>query len=366
MSPDYRLTPTPRSRIADVDFDNLGFGNVFSDHIFCMSWRDGHWTDPQIKSYGPITLEPGALSLHYGQAVFEGLKAFNGVDGKIRIFRPDKNAERLRQSCERLCIPPLDDELFCDAIEALVDIDRRWIPRQPGQSLYIRPLIYASESHLEVRPATELQFVIMTAPVREYFQRDAGTVSLRVEDTYTRSAPGGVGFAKTAGNYAASLRPGQEAREEGMDQVLWLDGAEHRYVEEVGQMNIFFRFDDRVLTPALRGTILPGVTRDSVITLLRDQQIRVEERRIEISEIIDAIRKGTLQECFGSGTAAVISPVGKLRYGGKTWQIRDGEMGDMSRRLYDTILGIQNGTVADKFSWNRIVAVSTNATAVSG
>ncbi len=357
MTPRIAVRRVERSRLADVDFDALGFGDVFCDHMFRQVFTHGAWTAPQIVPYGPISIEPGTASLHYGQTVFEGLKAFRGEDGVFRIFRPDMNARRLRASCERLCIPPIDDAVFMEALRELVRIDHAWIPRKRGHAFYIRPLIFGTESHLDVRPSKELTFLIMTSPVRQYFDPHAPAVFLKVEEHYTRSAPGGTGFAKTAGNYAASLLPGEQSRREGYDQVLWLDGREHRYVEEVGQMNIFFKIAGRVVTPPLLGTILPGVTRDSVIALLRDKGIECEERRIAIDEVVAAIRSGDMEEIFGAGTAAVISPVGRIAFRGEVFEVNDRQPGPLSRELYDQILAIQHGEIADPHGWNMTVSV---------
>ena len=265
MLHDLELDLVPASRRGGVDYDNLGFGNVFCDHMFSMDWEDGEWRRPRIIPYGPIELEPGNAALHYGQAVFEGMKAFRGGDGRVRIFRPDMNARRLEASCDRLCVPRIEPDLFLAAVERLVAVDQAWIPERRGESLYVRPIIFSNESHLEVRPSRAFRMLVMTSPVRSYFDESMPAVTLKVEDTYTRAAPGGTGAAKTAGNYGASLYPAELARREGYMQVLWLDGVEHRYVEEVGAMNIFFRMNGHVVTPELRGTILPGVTRDAVI-----------------------------------------------------------------------------------------------------
>lgn len=341
------------SRRDQVDFTSLGFGNVFSDHMFTLSYDDGRWHDPVIEPYGPITLEPGTAALHYGQLVFEGLKAFRGRDGHIRIFRPEANAERLWRSCERLCIPPVERGSFCEAVAELVSVDRAWVPSGRGEALYIRPLIIGTEAHLDVRPSQRYRLIIMTSPVRGYFSGGFSTIALKVETHYTRAAPGGMGFAKTAGNYAASLLPGTEARAAGFDQVLWLDGAEHRYVEEVGQMNIFFKMNGRVITPDLRGTILPGVTRDSVITLLRDRGITVEQRRIAIDEVLAAIEGGLVEEAFGVGTAAVVSPVGRIACRGQEYQLPIAAADSLAHTLYEQILGVQEGSREDTHGWAR-------------
>lgn len=350
-----RVQQASTSRIGDVDFDALGFGNVFSDHMFRLTYSGGRWHSPEAIPYGPIEVWPSNCTLHYGQAVFEGMKAYRGSDERIRLFRPDRNYARLHASCERLCIPPIDEPTFIEAIETLVRMDRDWVPRSRGESLYIRPIIFADEGLLEVRSSTTFQFVIFTAPVRGYFGDGGSVAALKVEEQFTRAAPGGIGAAKTAGNYAASLYPGEQARREGYAQVLWLDGKEHRFVEEAGAMNIFFRLGDRLVTPRLAGSILPGVTRDSVLTLLRDRGEQVEERPITIDEVVDGARSGELIEAFGAGTAAVIAPVGKLAYRGEEVVIGSGEVGELTGELFDQFLAIQHGESNDRFGWTRVV-----------
>ncbi|MGI9334887.1 MAG: branched-chain amino acid aminotransferase [Gammaproteobacteria bacterium] len=353
-------TVHPRtSRLSEVNFDALGFGDVFSDHMFSLCYDDGRWHTPEVLPYGPIEVEPSCVTLHYGQSVFEGLKAFKGHDHQIRLFRPDKNYERLTHSCERLCIPMLPEAYFYEGIEALVRLDHEWIPSRRGQSLYVRPIIIGTEGLLEVRPGRSFRFLIMTAPVRAYFDASASAIGLKVEERYTRASPGGTGAAKTAGNYAASLYPGERARAEGYAQVLWLDGVEHRYVEEVGAMNIFFRMGGKVVTPELRGTILHGVTRDSVLTLLQDSGEPVEERRIAIDELVDGVRAGEVTEAFGAGTAAIIAPVGKIAYKDEVVTINQGEAGPLTQDLYDRITRIQLGETNDLHNWNRIVPLQT-------
>lgn len=354
MTVSIPTTPIESSRIADVDFDRVGFGDVFSDHMFQVDFRDGAWRDPCIVPYGPFPIEPGALCLHYGQTVFEGLKAFHGADGVARIFRPDRNLARLKESCRRLCIPPIDDELYYGAIDALVRIDREWIPKTRGKALYIRPLLIGTEPNLMIKPSDTYRFFIMTAPVREYFDGSGATISLKAERRYTRAAPGGTGAAKTGGNYAGSLLPGVESTDQGHDQVLWLDGIGHEYVEEVGQMNIFFEIDGSVVTPALRGTILPGVTRECVIRLLEDRGRKCEERRVRIDEIVEAAYGGMLGEVFGAGTAAVIAPVGRIDVDGQKIEVNGARRGPLAASLYDEILDIQCGGVEDRFGWNRL------------
>jgi branched-chain amino acid aminotransferase len=352
------INPATSSRLDSVDYDNLGFGQYYSDHMFSMVHEDGQWQQPEIVPFAPVPMHPANASLHYGQAVFEGLKAYRGSDGTVRIFRPDMNAARLQNSCERICIPPISTEDFIAAIDALVAQDAEWIPTQRGQSLYIRPLIFSDEGHLEVRPSRRFRFLIMTSPVRAYFDTSMKPIALKAEETYTRSAPGGVGYAKTAGNYGASLYPGKQAQDDGYQQVLWLDGIEHRYVEEVGAMNIFFRFADRFVTPDLHGTILPGVTRDSVIQLLQHNGHQVEQRRISIDEVLDAAQSGELREVFAAGTAAIIAPVGTIAYQGREQAIANGEGGEMTQWLYDQLTGIQHGDIEDPFNWCHIITPS--------
>jgi branched-chain amino acid aminotransferase len=352
---DLRIQRAATSRRSEVDPSRLGFGDHFSDHMFSLRYRDGAWGHPEIVPLAPIPLHPGCLALHYGQSVFEGLKAFRGVDDKVRVFRPDRNAARFRESCLRLCIPALPDGVFEAAVEEIVRVEHEWIPTGRGEALYVRPLVFAEDGHLQVRPSSTFRLLVFTSPVTNYYNREAGAVALKAQSRYTRAAPGGVGFAKTGGNYAAALFPATESIAEGFDQSLWLDGAEHRYVEEVGQMNIFFDFEGRVATPDLRGTILPGITRESVIALLRDRGIEVEERRIAIDEVIRRSKDGTLREAFGAGTAAVITPIGRIGFEGKMHEINGGASGPLGAELYDALIGIQLGEREDCHGWNRIV-----------
>ncbi len=356
-SSNFPVTAVQQSRLSQVDFDQLGFGAIFSDHMFSMSYQNGAWVNPEIQPYQPIALEPGVSMLHYGQTVFDGYKAFRGVDGEVRIFRPDMNAKRLHDSCRRLCIPIMDEaelsDIMIQATRQLIELDQDWIPRQWGQSLYVRPLIIGTEATLEVRAANSYRFLIMTSPVGSYFTNLDQGVSLRVEDRFTRAASiGGLGAAKTAANYAASLLPGSESQQQGFDQVLWLDGNEHRYVEEVGAMNIFFKIGGKVITPPLGGSILPGVVRYSVLTLLEDWGQPAEERRIGIDEVVQAFRAGEVEEIFGAGTAAVICPVASIGYQGEIFKLAANSPGELTQRLYDEITGIQYGKLPDPHGWN--------------
>jgi len=362
QSSNFPVTAVQQSRLSQVNFDNLGFGAIFSDHMFSMAYADGEWVNPEIVPYQAIPLEPGVAMLHYGQTVFDGYKAFRGLDSEVRIFRPDMNARRLYDSCRRLCIPIMDVEELCDimirATRQLIELDHEWIPSHWGQSLYVRPLVIGTEATLEVRAATSYRFMIMTSPVGSYFTNLEKGVSLRVEDRFTRAASvGGLGAAKTAANYAASLLPGFESRQQGFDQVLWLDGNEHRYVEEVGAMNIFFKIGGKVVTPPLGGSILPGVVRDSVLTLLDDWGLPADERRVAIDEVVEAFRAGEVEEVFGAGTAAVICPVASIGFKGEVFTVASASPGELTQRLYDEITGIQYGKLPDRYGWNVRVAL---------
>jgi branched-chain amino acid aminotransferase len=344
--------PPDRRRPKPGSAEGLGFGNHFSDHMFLMEHREGAgWRDARIVPYGPLSLLPSAMVLHYGQEIFEGLKAYYAVDGSICLFRPEMNARRMNRSAARLCMPeiPVADQL--QAIRALVRTDRDWIPRARGASLYIRPAMIATEGALGVRPSAEHLFFVITGPVGAYYARGFEPVRILVEEKFVRAARGGLGEAKTGANYAASLLAAKVARSEGFDQVLWLDAEGRRNVEEVGTMNIFFLFRGELVTPPLSGSILPGVTRDSVITLAREWGIPVAERPVAIDEVIRGAADGSLSEAFGSGTAAVISPVGAFSYRGEEVLVNRSRVGELSRKLYREITGIQYGEIEDRHRW---------------
>jgi branched-chain amino acid aminotransferase len=351
------ITKTGRSRIREVDFDNLGFGQFFSDHMFTASFRDGAWQPASIVPYGTIEISPSICSLHYGQAVFEGLKAFRTNNGSINLFRPEAYHARFNNSCARLCIPPMGFDLFLSGLNELLLLDQTWIPKKRGCSLYIRPFIFAADNFLGVHVAKNYVFMIITSPVGAYYKEGLNPVSLITPGEYVRAVKGGIGAAKTPGNYAASLLPAEKALEKGYTQVLWLDALERKYVEEVGTMNILFLIDGVLVTPPLEGSILPGVTRDSVLRLAHEWGISVKEQRITIDEIFEHAKADRLQEVFGTGTAAVISPVGRISHEGKTIAINDGQIGPFSQRLYDEITSIQYGDKRDPFGW--IYPIST-------
>lgn len=344
------LTKNPKEKPQDQS--KLGFGNYYTDHMFLMNYDEGQgWHDPRIVPYAPIALDPAAMCLHYGQEVFEGLKAYRTADGRILLFRPDRNMARLNVSNDRLCIPPIDEEFAIEAVKKLVLVDKDWIPTEEGTSLYIRPFIFAVDAHVGVHPAHHLIFAIILSPVGAYYPEGLNPVKIYVEDEYVRAVKGGMGFTKTGGNYAASLKAQAEAEKKGYTQVLWLDGVERKYIEEVGTMNVFFVIDDEVITPELRGSILSGVTRMSCIDILRSWGMKVSERKLSIEEVAKAAEEGRLKEAFGSGTAAVISPVGELRWGDDVMVINDGKIGEISAKLYDNLTGIQWGKLPDEFGW---------------
>ncbi|HOQ09668.1 MAG TPA: branched-chain amino acid aminotransferase [Syntrophomonadaceae bacterium] len=342
-------TQSPKQK---PDQNNLGFGNYFTDHMFVMDYTAGKgWHDPRIIPYQPLQLEPSAMVLHYGQAIFEGLKAYKAKDGRILLFRPHQNMARTNISNDRLCIPPIDVDFGVEAIKTLVKLEKDWIPEAEGTSLYIRPFIIATDPYLGVRPSNTYKFIIILSPVGAYYPEGINPVKIYVESKYVRAVKGGIGYAKTPGNYAASLKSQVEAHEKGYTQVLWLDGVERKYIEEVGTMNVFFKIDGKVITPALEGSILAGITRDSSIALLKHWGIPVEERRISIEEVYQAHAEGRLEEAFGTGTAAVISPIGSLNWNDHIITINNGETGPIAKRLYDTLTGIQWGDLEDPFGW---------------
>ncbi|MFC4322853.1 branched-chain amino acid aminotransferase [Litchfieldia salsa] len=338
--------------------DQLSFGKVFTDHMFTVSYSEGKgWHEPKVTPYQPITLDPASMVFHYGQTVFEGLKAYLANDGRILLFRPKKNLERLNLSNQRLCIPTIDEELVLSGLKKLLEVDKEWIPNAPGTSLYIRPFIIPTEAFLGVAPSNHYQFMIILSPVGSYYKEGINPVKIYVEDQYVRAVSGGTGKAKTGGNYAASLKAQEGATSRGFSQVLWLDGVEKKYIEEVGSMNIFFKINGEVVTPALNESILEGVTRNSVLQLLKYWEIPVSERKISIEEVFESYSKGLVEEAFGTGTAAVISPVGELSWRGENIVINNGETGTIAKKLYDTLTGIQKGDVTDYFDWTISVDV---------
>ena len=334
------------------DDSSLGFGTIFTDHMFNMDYNlDNGWHNPRIEPYTAIEMDPATMVLHYGQAVFEGLKAYKTDSGAVQFFRPKDNFKRLNRSCRMLCIPAFDEDFVFDAMKQLIALEKDWIPGAPETSLYIRPTIIATDPFLGVRASYTYRFFIILSPVGAYYSEGFNPVKIWVTKNHVRAVRGGIGEAKAAGNYAASLYAGEEAHKHGYTQVLWLDGVHQKYIEEVGSMNIFFVIDDELVTPMLNGSILPGITRDSVITIAKKWNIKVSERQISIDELIDAHDSGKLQEIFGSGTAAVISPVGEMKYGDRVINIGGGKVGPMANRLYQAITDIQYGRTEDTQGW---------------
>lgn len=345
------IIKTQHSRFAETDFANLGFGHFFSDHMFIVDYKDGEWKSPHIIPFGAIEILPSVCSLHYGQIVFEGLKAFHTQSGAVNVFRPDKHHERMNKSCHRMAIPPISYETFIEGLTELVKLDKDWVPKARGCSLYIRPFVFATDNYLGVRVSETYRFMIITSPVAAYYAEGLNPVRLQTSSQYVRAVPGGTGSAKTPGNYAATLLPAEEAKKKGFTQILWLDAVERKYIEEVGTMNVFFQIDDELVTPALEGSILDGVTRNSTLQLARHWGLNVSERKLSIDEVISASRDRRLKEVFGTGTAAVISPVGQIQHEDTLITINEGRIGSLSQRLYDEITGIQYGEKPDIFEW---------------
>ncbi|MDR3091951.1 MAG: branched-chain amino acid aminotransferase [Clostridiales bacterium] len=343
------LTDSPKTKPADSD---LVFGKYFTDHMFLCEYTEGiGWHDPEITPVADLSLSPAAMVLHYGQAIFEGLKAYRAEDGRILLFRPRDNFARLNLSAARLCIPNIDIDFALGALKELLETEKAWIPGSSGTSLYIRPFVIADEPALGVHISRSYKFIILLSPVGPYYKEGLDPVRICVEDEYVRAVRGGVGFTKAAANYAISLKGQEKAQGLGFTQVLWLDGVERRYVEEVGTMNVFFKIGGEVVTPELSGGILAGITRDSALKLLGKRGIPTAERRVSLDEVIEAGEAGRLEEAFGSGTAAVISPISEFYYAGRTVRVGTGGAGEISKWLYDELTGIQYGRREDTFGW---------------
>ena len=330
----------------------LPFGKVFTDHMFLMDYDAGEgWHDPRIVPYGPISLDLGAVVFHYGQEIFEGMKAYRTAEGKVQMFRPNENIRRMNESADRLCIPRVDEALFMQALKTLLTVEQDWVPGEEGTSLYIRPMIIATESFLGVHASEKYLFAIICCVVDKYYKEGLNPVRILVEDKDVRAVRGGTGFTKCGANYAISLRAGEVAEKKGFSQVLWLDGVYQKYVEEVGSMNVMFKIDGKIVTPMLDGSILPGITRKSCIELLKHWGYAVEERMLSIDELIEAAENGKLEEAWGTGTAAVISPIGELNYQDKAHIVAGNQIGELSQKLYDSLTGIQWGAIDDPFGW---------------
>lgn len=338
------------------DASKLKFGRTFTDHMLTMKYNpEKGWHDMQVEPHGSLDLDPACTVLHYGQAIFEGMKAYVSPEGELLLFRPDQNFARMNSSARRLSIPEFDADEVMEGLFELIKLDHEWIPKQRGTALYIRPTIIATDAFLGLKVSDTYLFFIILSPVGPYFANGMSPISIYVEDEYVRAVKGGTGDAKVAGNYAASLLATQRAKKKGYDQVLWLDGIEHKYCEEVGAMNMFFVIDNTVVTPALSGSILPGITRKSIIQVAKDMGYKVEERAVSIDEVYEAHEKGILNEAFGAGTAAVITPVGKLCYKGKNIVINNNETGEIAQKFYDRLTGIQMGLCDDPYGWSVVV-----------
>lgn len=349
---DIKITKTTTPKAKPTDETKLGFGKIFTDHMFVMDYTEGEgWHDARIVPYAPFELDPATVVLHYAQEIFEGMKAYRTAEGKIQLFRPDCNASRMNDSADRLCIPQIPVEDFVEAVKTLVEIEQDWVPYSDGSSLYIRPFIFATDVGLGVHASKRYTFSVICSPSGAYYAEGLAPVKIYVEDEYIRAAPGLTGFTKCGGNYAASIKAGDMAEKAGYSQVLWLDGVEKKYVEEVGAMNIMFKIDGKIYTAACVGTVLPGITRRSIIELCKDWGMEVIEGKLAIADIMAAAKEGKLEEVFGCGTAAVVSPVKELKWKDDVAYICNGEIGPLTQKLYDTMTGIQWGKIEDTKGW---------------
>ncbi len=337
-----------QSRISQTDFSNLEFGAVYSDHMLVSDYSNHAWNNTRIIPFAPITVSPASSVLHYGQTIFEGMKAYRAKNGDVLIFRMDAHIARLNKSCERLCIPPLDENIFMDGIHQLVKLEQDWIPNEKGCSLYLRPFVFATDEFIGVKPSSSYKFITFACPVAGYYK---GTVKVIIETEYVRAAEGGIGFAKAGGNYAASLLPAKKATDKGYQQILWTDSKEHKYFEESGTMNVMFVIGDTLVTPPLSSSILAGITRDSILTIAREWGVKVEERRVSVEEVVEAHKKGLLKDAFGTGTAATITHIATINYNGEDLVLPPAEQRELSNKLNDHILGLKYGDIEDTHGW---------------
>ena len=353
MKYDIKIMKTQTPKEKPTDESKLGFGRIFTDHMFLMDYnKEEGWHNGRIVPFGPIPTHPASTVFHYGAEIFEGMKAYRAVDGSIRLFRPMENIKRLNNSAERLCLPLLDEEGALDILKTIVELEKDWVPHNEGTSLYLRPFLYGNDPHLGVHAVNNAVFAVICSPVGAYYAEGLNPVKIAIESEDVRAVRGGTGYAKCGGNYAASLRAGQRAEQKGYTQVLWLDGVERKYIEEVGAMNVMFKINGKIVTPALLGSVLPGITRKSCIELLRDWGYTVEERQISVDELFEAAKNGTLEEAWGTGTAAVVSPIGNLFYNGEVYTVSNNQIGELTQKLYDQLTGIQWGKVKDEKGWS--------------
>lgn len=349
---DITVTKTEQTRLTVTDFSQLPFGKVFSDHMFIAEYENGEWTNLQVLPYGPILMSPAISALHYGQAIFEGMKAYRLADGKVSVFRPEKNFERFNKSATRMAMPSIPQDIFMQGIAALIEIDNKWIPNQDGYSLYIRPVMFATDPYLGVKASDKYTFALLTTPTGPYYSK---ALKVKIETEFTRADEGGVGYAKTAGNYARSLYPFAEAQKEGFDQLIWTDAVSHEYIEEAGTANLIFVIDGKLVTPSVRSTVLDGVTRDTIINLAKKAGIEVEERRVSVKEVIEGIENGRLTDAFAAGTAATVTPIGEIGYEGKVYTLTDPSTRTVSAGIAKTLNDIRYGLAPDEFGWNWVI-----------
>ena len=341
-----------KEKKAKPDPSTLGFGRIFTDHMFMMDYTpDKGWHDARIVPFGPLSIHPACTALHYGSEIFEGLKAYRRADGKVQLFRPTENIRRMNNSAERLCLPQIPEDVALEILLAFVKTEEDWTPSAPGTSLYLRPFMFGNDENLGVHSVHHATFLIIASPVGSYYKEGINPVKIMIEDQDVRAVRGGTGYAKCGGNYAASNRAGARAEEKGYSQVLWLDGVERKYIEEVGAMNVMFKIGGEIVTPKLTGSILPGVTRKSCIEILKKEGYKVSERLLSVDELAAAMKDGTLEEAWGCGTAAVVSPIGELCYKDVKYTVNGGKIGEVTQHLYDTLTGIQWGKIADPFGW---------------
>ena len=356
MKYEISITKATEPKAKPADESKLGFGKIFTDHMFIMDYsEDLGWHDARIVPFGPLPIHPASTVLHYGAEIFEGMKAYRQANGDIAMFRPIENIRRLNNSAERLCLPQLDEEACLDILKTIVELEKDWVPHSEGTSLYIRPYLFGNDPHLGVHAVKNATFVVICSPVGAYYAEGIKPVKIAIESEDVRAVRGGTGYAKCGGNYAASLRAGKRAEEKGYTQVLWLDGVERKYIEEVGAMNVMFKIDGTIITPALTGSVLPGITRKSCVELLKSWGYNVEERLFSVDELFGAAADGRLEEAWGTGTAAVVSPIGHLSYKGDVYEVSNNEIGALTQKLYDELTGIQWGKVEDKFGWVEFV-----------
>jgi branched-chain amino acid aminotransferase len=351
LTTSFAVERTPKSRIKETDFNNLEFGKYISDHMLVADFIDNKWQEPKIMPFGDMLMSPAMLSLHYGQSVFEGMKAFKNKDGDICIFRPQKHSERLNKSLARMCMPEIPEEMFIQSLRSLIDVDKDWIPTSEGSSLYIRPFVFAFEPRLGVKIADHFKFIVITSPAAAYFSKPT---RLKVEEQFVRAAEGGTGFAKCSGNYGGAFYPTQLAREQGFDQVLWTDAKEHKYFDEAGVMNVMFVINGKLITPKLTNAILEGITRDSILKLTAELGIEVEERRVSVLEVEEAFKNGTITEAFGTGTAAVVSPIATINIHGKDYDLPEAGTTSFQQRAKVKLNNIRLGIEKDVHGWNYI------------